>query len=94
MAQKFYVYILKCSDGSYYSGHTDNLEKRLNEHKSGIYPSCYTYYRRPVKLIFQQDFSTREEAFLAEHQIKGWSRKKKEAMIRGDWEQVSRLAKF
>lgn len=88
----FWVYILKCADGSYYTGHTDNLEKRLGEHRSG---SCdgYTSTRLPVVLAFTQDFPTREEALVSERRIKGWSRKKKEAMMRGDWEEVSRLAK-
>jgi putative endonuclease len=89
----FYVYILKCVDSSYYTGHTDDLEKRLAEHSSGAIPSCYTYKRRPVQLVFNQSFGSREEALAAEQQIKGWSRAKKEAMMKGDWAEVSRLAK-
>ena len=89
----FWVYILRCSDSSYYTGHTDNLEKRLAEHDSGAIVSCYTYKRLPVELVFSQEFATREEALTSELQIKGWSRKKKEAMIRGDWAEVSRLAR-
>jgi len=88
----FFVYILRCSDGSYYTGHSDNLEKRIHEHQSGAISSCYTFKRRPLQLVFSQDFPTREEALSAEQQIKGWSRKKKEAMMRGDWAEVSRLA--
>ncbi len=89
----FWVYILRCADASYYTGHTDNLEKRISEHTTGIIASCYTFKRRPVELVFSQDFPTREEALASEQQIKGWSRKKKEAMMRGDWAEVSRLAK-
>jgi len=89
----FWVYILQCADDSYYTGHTDNLEKRIAEHHKGAITSCYTYKRRPLQLVFSQDFSTREEALASEQQIKGWSRKKKEAMMRGDWAEVSRLAK-
>ena len=89
----FWVYILRCADGSFYTGHTDNLEKRVAEHASGILPSCYTFKRRPVELVFSRDFPTRDEALTSEQQIKGWSRKKKEAMMRGDWAEVSRLAK-
>jgi predicted GIY-YIG superfamily endonuclease len=89
----FWVYILRCADGSYYSGHTDNLEQRIGEHTIGAIPSCYTFKRRPLQLVFSQDCATREEALAAEQQIKGWSRKKKEAMLRGDWAEVSRLAK-
>jgi putative endonuclease len=87
----FWVYIFRCSDGSYYTGHTDNLEKRTAEHKAGEIPG-YTSARRPVELVFQEVFQSREEALTAELQIKGWSRKKKEAMIRGDWDEVRRLA--
>jgi putative endonuclease len=88
----FWVYILRCADNSYYTGHTDNLEIRFAEHNAG---TCggYTLKRRPVTLVFSEEFPTREEAFASERQIKGWSRKKKEAMIRGDWKEVSRLAK-
>ena len=88
----FWVYILECNDGSYYTGHTDNLEKRIAEHHQGISRSCYTFKRRPLKLMFQQSFTTREEALISERQIKGWSRAKKKALIKGDWKEVSRLA--
>ena len=89
----FWVYILRCADNSYYTGHTDNLEKRIQQHHTGEIPSCYTFKRRPLQLVFSQDFPTRVEALASEQQIKGWSRKKKEAMMRGDWAEVSRLAK-
>lgn len=87
----FWVYILRCSDGSYYTGHTDNLGKRITEHQGGNI-TTYTAARLPITLVFQRAFSTREEALAAELKIKGWSRKKKEAMIRGDWQEVRRLA--
>lgn len=89
----FWIYILRCADGSYYTGHTDNLENRLDQHMTGAVPSCYTFKRRPVELVFTQEFLSREEALAAEQQIKGWSRQKKEAMMRGDWTEVSRLAR-
>jgi predicted GIY-YIG superfamily endonuclease len=88
----FWVYILRCSDGSYYTGHTDDLDVRLAQHVSGAIPGCHTLSRRPVKLVYASEFATREEALIAERQIKGWSRKKKEAMMRGDWAEVSKLA--
>ncbi|WP_439134741.1 GIY-YIG nuclease family protein [Pseudomaricurvus sp.] len=88
----FWVYILKCADNSYYTGHTDNLEQRLHQHHSRQIPTCYTARRLPLELMFSQSFTTREEALETERQIKGWSRQKKEAMMRGDWEAVSRLA--
>lgn len=88
----FWIYILRCSDGSYYTGHTDNLEKRLASHQTGEMHG-YTSTRLPVKLVFSQAMPTRGEALSAERQIKGWSRAKKEAMMRGDWQTVSDLAK-
>jgi len=89
----FWVYILRCADNSYYTGQTDNLEKRIHEHHSGAIRSCYTFKRRPLELMFSQEFPTREEALASERQIKGWGRKKKAAMIRGDWVEISRLAR-
>ncbi|HEY8012044.1 MAG TPA: GIY-YIG nuclease family protein [Rudaea sp.] len=87
----FWTYMLKCADDSYYAGHTDNLEKRMSEHGTGA-PTCYTTNRRPVALVWSQEFATREEALAAERQIKGWSRKKKEALLRNDWKEIQRLA--
>ncbi len=81
----FYVYILRCKGGSYYVGHTDNLEKRLAEHQLGTF-SGYTRIRRPVELLFAEPFASRQEAFERERQVKGWSRRKKEALIRREWE--------
>ena len=80
----FYVYILECSDGSSYTGHTDNIEVRIAEHKASKYDS-YTSTRLPIKLVFVEDFSSREEALIAERQIKGWN-KKKETSI--NWAQL------
>ncbi|MGC2458424.1 MAG: GIY-YIG nuclease family protein [Gallionellaceae bacterium] len=88
----FWVYILHCADNSYYTGHTGNLEKRIGEHQNGLSASC-TSGRLPVELVFSQECSTRIEALTAERQIRGWSRKKKEAMMRGDWAEVSRSAR-
>ncbi len=88
----FWVYILPCADESYYTGHTDDLEKRLVDHYEG---QCggYTAIRMPVELVFSEEFNTREEALAFERQIKGWSRKMKEALIKGDWNEISKLAK-
>jgi len=69
----YWVYILRCADGSCYTGHTDNLEKRVAEHQMGVILGCYTHNRRPLTLVFNQSFVTREEAPVAERQIKGWS---------------------
>jgi predicted GIY-YIG superfamily endonuclease len=87
----FWVYVLRCSDGSYYTGHTDDISKRVAMHESGQIPG-YTHSRRPVQLVFSQDCASREAALTAELQIKGWSRAKKEALFRRDWQEVSRLA--
>lgn len=88
---KAWVYILKCSDGSYYTGKTQNLELRIAQHQNGIYKG-YTSKRRPVKLVYSQVFPTYIEAIQAERQIKGWSRAKKEALIHGDFELLHKLA--
>ena len=80
----FYAYLLRCSDGSFYAGHTDDLDRRIAQHHAGEIPG-YTHDRRPVDLAWSQDFSTRHEAMAAERQIKGWSRAKKAALIAGDW---------
>jgi tRNA/rRNA methyltransferase len=68
----FYTYILECADGSYYTGHTDDLEARLSAHHDGTFKG-YTSRpgKRPLRLVFHQDFATRDEAFAAERQIKG-----------------------
>lgn len=87
----FWVYILHCADNSYYTGHTDNLENRISQHQMGEH-DCYTPKSHPLTLIWSQEFSSREIALSAERQIKGWSRRKKEAMMRGYWTEVSRLA--
>jgi predicted GIY-YIG superfamily endonuclease len=88
----FYVYILRCADGSYYTGHTDNLERRLTAHQNGDV-NGYTQTRRPVTLVFADSCPTRREALERERQIKGWSRAKKEALIDEDWDNLSVLAR-
>ena len=75
----FYVYILLCADGSYYTGHTDNLEKRIAEHQQGQ-AAGYTCRRLPVQLVFSQSFASRAEALEAEQKIKTWGKRKKEAL--------------
>jgi putative endonuclease len=79
-----YLYILRCSDGSYYVGTTrDSLEPRIAKHQAGTWDG-YTPHRRPVTLVFHQHFQRIEDALSAERQIKGWRREKKEALIGGD----------
>ncbi|WP_420137270.1 GIY-YIG nuclease family protein [Sphingomonas sp.] len=78
----FWAYVLRCSDGSYYTGHSDDLQQRIAQHHAGEVAG-YTRDRRPVTLLWSAEFPTREEALAAELQIKNWSRAKKEALIRG-----------
>jgi predicted GIY-YIG superfamily endonuclease len=88
----FYAYLLRCADGSYYAGHTDNLEQRIAQHQAGALGG-YTARRRPVVLLWSDAFQTRDDAFAVERQLKGWSRAKKAALIAGDWPRISELAK-
>jgi tRNA/rRNA methyltransferase len=88
----FWTYILKCADGSYYTGHTDDLERRVAQHVSGHFRDCYTFNKRPVELAWSEYFQQRSEALDIERRIKGWSRPKKEALVRGDWAAIERLA--
>lgn len=88
----FYTYLLRCNDGRYYTGHTDDLELRLAQHQSGILGG-YTARRRPAVLVWSDSFQTRDDAFAVERKLKGWSRAKKEALIVGDWALISQLAR-
>lgn len=87
----YFVYILECFDDSYYTGVTNNLEKRINEHQSGIIKG-YTSGRLPVKLVFSERFSDISQAIRFEKQVKGWSRKKKEALINGNIDLLVRIS--
>jgi len=82
-----WVYILRCSDNSYYTGSTIDLEKSVAEHMAGTFDG-YTSKRLPVKLVFSCEMPTIFEAFLRERQIKGWTRRKKEALINGEWDKL------
>ena len=87
------IYILKCSDGTYYTGLTKDLDGRVQEHEIGTNPVSYTFGRRPVRLVWSIVTESYQEAFQWEHQIKGWSRAKKEALIRGDIEGIHKIVK-
>jgi predicted GIY-YIG superfamily endonuclease len=89
---KAYLYILKCADGSYYTGSTNNLALRLAQHGAGE-GSAYTRTRLPVELVYSQEFPSEHEAFLRERQVKGWSRAKKQALIREDFEALVELSR-
>lgn len=88
-----FVHIIHCSDGTYYTGITSNLEKRIFEHKRGKHPDSYTFSRRPLSLVFFCEFTDINLAIEKEKQIKKWSRVKKEALIRGDFLALPNLAK-
>ena len=89
---KAWVYILSCSDDSYYTGSTHNLELRLAQHAAGE-GSQWTRSRLPIHWVFAQGFPSEHETFLCERQIKGWSRAKKEALIRGDFDALVELSR-
>ncbi len=88
----FFAYLLRCSDGSFYAGHSDDLDNRIAAHQAGLIAG-YTFDRRPVALVWSESFGTRDEALSAERRIKGWSRAKKQALIDGDWERLKMLAR-
>lgn len=83
MSKRFYTYILECSDGSLYTGYTVNLEKRLREHNSGKSGAKYTRSRRPCKLVYFEEYQTKQEAMRREVAIKKLSRKEKLDLIKG-----------
>ena len=87
------IYILKCSGGSYYTGLTKELDARIQEHQTGVHPDAYTFSRRPVELVWSEVVESYREAFQWEHRIKGWSRAKKEALIRGDVDGIHEIVK-
>jgi putative endonuclease len=87
-----FVYMLRCSDSSYYVGSTTNLERRLAEHAAGA-GSQYTRRRLPVALVFAQQFDRIDEAFAREKQVQGWSRRKREALIAGECNELPRLSR-
>ncbi len=92
MGQPFFVYMLLCADKSYYVGQTEDLDMRLAEHQAGA-DGGYTSSRRTVHLAWSQEFATRVEAKNAEAKVKRWSRAKKEALVKGEYEMLRILAK-
>ncbi|MBR0841455.1 GIY-YIG nuclease family protein [Bradyrhizobium liaoningense] len=88
-----HVYMLRCADGSFYIGSAtgEDTSKRVDEHNAGTYPG-YTHSRRPVVLVWSEYFDRITDDIAAKRQLKGWSRAKKEALIRSDWKAVSQFA--
>jgi putative endonuclease len=91
MSNKGYMYILECANGSYYTGSTHNIEKRLFEHQQGL-GANFTKKRLPVKLVYTEEYDRIDEAFAREKQVQGWRREKKEALIRRDYKSLPMLA--
>ena len=90
--KRYYVYILKCADGLTYTGFTNNISRRLIEHEKGMNKDCFTYKRRPVELIFCQEFNDVNQAIYFEKKIKKWSGKKKLALANGEYDMLQILA--
>ena len=90
--KSYFVYILECSDQSYYTGVMNELEGRIAEHQNGLNLKCYTYKRRPLELKFIEKFNDINQAIVREKQIKGWNRKKKEALMAHDFDRLVELS--
>ncbi len=92
MLMEAYLYILRCSDGSYYVGSTTDLSRRIIEHQNGV-GANFTSKHLPVKVVYYEEFDRIEDAFRREKQLQGWSRKKKEALIQKNKELLIKLSK-
>ena len=90
---QYFVYILECSDTSYYTGVTNNIDLRVAQHEQGIDINCYTFLRRPLELKYVEVFTDINQAIAREKQVKGWSRKKKEALMQENWEALKEYSK-
>ncbi len=89
----FFVYILECSNGRFYTGNTSNLDLRISQHLTGNNPNSYTYNLRPVILVWAQECPTRHDALSVEKQIKGWSHAKKQALIENNFKKVHQIVR-
>jgi putative endonuclease len=85
MEEKFFVYIVECADRSYYVGSTNDVKERVQRHNIGT-GADWTKDRRPVRIVYQEEYGTLLDARRREEQLKGWSRQKKENLINGIWE--------
>lgn len=93
MQHRYFVYMVFCRDKTFYTGITNDPDRRVAEHNLGISETCYTYTRRPVRLVYTSEFRHVDDAIRFEKRLKGWSRKKKRALIRGDWDEIVALAR-
>ena len=92
MRREYTVYILHCADGSYYTGITNNVMDRVEQQQTGINEDCYTFTRRPVRLVYSASFQYVHDAIRWEKILKGWRREKKEALINGEYEKIPKLS--
>jgi len=90
--KRYFVYMVRCSDGSFYVGITNNIEYRLGQHNFGHDPESYTFTRRPVELVYLSEFGEVIDAIQWEKHLKGWSRAKKTALIANDWHRIHLLS--
>jgi putative endonuclease len=91
--RSFWVYILRCSDGTFYVGLTIDVESRIADHQAGVFPTAYTFKRRPVRLVHVEEFDSVCDAITRERQLKRWTRAKKEALVKDDETLLFRLSK-
>ncbi len=91
--KRYYVYVLRCFDGTFYVGITNDVERRVNEHSFGIDPNCYTYDRRPLKLVHASEFAWVGQAIAFEKKLKSWSHRKKRAFVENDWSAIKRYGR-
>ena len=89
----YFVYMVLCSDGSFYIGITNDVQRRVAQHNLGTNRRAYTYTRRPVKLVYASDFYDVDDAIRWEKHVKGWSHAKKQALIESDWPTIQKLAR-
>ncbi len=89
---KGYMYILKCLDDTYYTGSTIDLQRRLKQHQQGA-GAIYTQKRLPVELVYHEEFQRIDDAFYREKQVQNWGQKKKEALIKGKFQNLPQLSK-
>ena len=90
---QYYVYILLCADDTFYVGVTNSIKRRYHQHQTSTKETSYTFSRRPLKLVYHEEYKYILNAIAREKQLKGWSRKKKIALINGDFELLSEASK-
>jgi putative endonuclease len=89
----YYVYMLQCFDGTFYVGVTGNIDRRLYQHHEGVFETCYTFIRRPLRLVYVGEFAWIQEAIDFEKKLKSWSHKKKRAFAECKWANLTRYSR-